>query len=91
MKDRRHYDAPDKDDPFRPVMGRGRKPDHERVPSLRALIRRGVQRQGGVHTGRGHAKRRRGLVAVRAPHALSRRCVIKARYVSLTRNGRGRG
>jgi type IV secretory pathway VirD2 relaxase len=68
-------------------MGRGRKPDHERVPSLRALIRRGVQRQGGVHTGRGHAKPRRGLVAVRAPHALSRRCVIKARYVSLTRNG----
>jgi hypothetical protein len=87
MKDGNHRDAPDKDDPFRPVMGRGRKPDHERTPSLRALIQRAVQRQGGVYTGRGLAKSRRGLVAVRVPHALSRRCVIKARYVSLTRNG----
>jgi len=80
-------DSGDKDDAFRPVMGRGRKPDHERVPSLRALIQRAIQGQSGVHNGPRHTKPRRGLVAVRGPHALSRRCVIKARYVSLARNG----
>lgn len=87
MKDRGHGDAPDRDDPFRPVMGRWPMPDRERGPTLRVLIQRAVQRQGGLHSGPRHAKPRRGLVAVRAPHALSRRCVIKSRYVTLTRNG----
>ena len=33
------------------------------------------------------AKPRRGRIAVRAPHAASRRCVVKGRYVPLNENG----
>jgi hypothetical protein len=71
-------DSGDKDAPLRPVMGRRRVPDDERTHTFRALMQRALQRHGGMHSGARHAKAQRGLVAVRAPHAFSRRCVIKA-------------
>jgi hypothetical protein len=81
-------DGKEPEDPFRPKMGRHRRPDHERVPSFTAQIARLVANRGGLKRGVGRAASKRGRVAVRAPHALSRRCVIKARYVAMTGNGR---
>jgi hypothetical protein len=80
-------DGKEPEDPFRPRMGRHRRPDHERVPSFSAQMARLIAKRGGVKRGVGRAASKRGRVAVRAPHALSRRCVIKARYVATTRNG----
>jgi hypothetical protein len=76
------------DDPFEPRMGRRQRPDHERVPTFSAQLARLIAKHGGRKRGIGRAASMRGRVAVRAPHALSRRCVIKARYVAMTGNGR---
>ena len=77
----------DGDDRFRPQMGRRRPSGHERAPTFRVLMLRAIQKQGGVHFGARRSQSRRGLVAVREPHGFSRRCVIKGRYVSMTRHG----
>jgi type IV secretory pathway VirD2 relaxase len=69
-------------------MGRRRPCDVERQPSFKAQIARALAKYGGRRTGVGRTSNRRGRVAVREPHARSRRCVIKARYVPLTRRGR---
>jgi type IV secretory pathway VirD2 relaxase len=81
-------DAIDREDAFRPKMGRRRPPAPERVPTFRAQLARAIAKQGGRKKGVGRAASKLGRVAVRAPHALSRRCVIKARYVPMTGNGR---
>jgi hypothetical protein len=75
------------DDPFQPRMGRRQRPDHERVPTFGAQLAQLIAKRGGRKRGIGRAASMRGRVAVRAPHALSRRCVIKARYVAMTGNG----
>jgi hypothetical protein len=68
---------------FHPKMGRRRGPDRERIPPLHvSLARTAPQRGGGSRKGR--ARNQLGRVAVREPHSLSRRCVIKTRYVSTT-------
>ena len=76
------------DDSFGPRMGRRQRPDHEREPTFSAQLARLIAKHGGRKRGMGRAAPMRGRVAVRAPHALSRRCVIKARYVAMTGNGR---
>jgi Protein of unknown function (DUF3363) len=78
----------DRDDAFRPKMGRRQPAGPERVPNFRGQIARAIAKQGGRKKGIGRAASKRGRVAVRAPHALSRRCVIKARYIPMTGNGR---
>ncbi|HVZ70959.1 MAG TPA: DUF3363 domain-containing protein [Polyangia bacterium] len=78
----------EREDPFRPKMGRRKGPDRERVPNFRAQLARAIAKQGGPKRGPGRAISKRGHIAVRPPHALSRRCVIKARYVSMSGNGR---
>ena len=80
-------DDVDDEEPFRPKIGRRPKPDRERVPTFRVAIARAIAKQGGRKKGP-RAASRRGRIAVRAPQALSRRCVIKARYVAMTGNGR---
>ena len=71
---------------FRPKMGGRIGFDRDRVPSFRALMARALNKYGGIRV---RAKRspQPGRVAVREPHARSRRCVIKARYVPLTARG----
>ena len=76
------------DDPFRPKMGRRHAPDRDRIPPFSAQMARSIAKRGGAKTSRGGALSKRGRIAVRAPHAFSRRGVIKARYVSMTGNGR---
>ena len=87
---RRPTDRPggEPDDLFRPRMGRRQSPERDRVPSFTAQMARLIAQRGGIKTGVGRTASKRGRIAVRAPHALSRRCVIKARYVSMTGNGR---
>jgi hypothetical protein len=68
----------DFDDPFRPRFGRRRVVDRDRVPSPGGGFRR-VQRKT--------MRPRLGRVAVKGPHASSRRCVIKASYVPIRTNG----
>ena len=86
-EDQGRRDGAEPEDPFRPRMGRGQSRDHERIPSFRAQLARAIAKHGGPKKG-GGAATKRGRVAVREPHALSRRCVIKGRYVAMTGNGR---
>ena len=76
------------DDPFRPVMGKKSRGDRDRAPRFRTQLYRAMQKFGGMRGAERAATARRGLVAVRPPRALSRRCVIKARYVSTARGQR---
>jgi Protein of unknown function (DUF3363) len=68
----------DFDDPFRPRFGRPRAGDRDRVPTLGGGLRRGLRKT---------MRPRPGRVAVKGPHASSRRCVIKARYVPIRTHG----
>jgi hypothetical protein len=86
--DRDDRDRADDDDSFRPRIGSRRQPRAERVPTFLGAIARAVAKQGGRKRGSGRAASKRGRIAVRAPHELSRRCVVKARYVPMTGNGR---
>jgi type IV secretory pathway VirD2 relaxase len=81
-------DVVDSEEPFRPKIGRKPGPERERAPTFRGLMTRAMARQGGWKNGPGGAAPRRARIAVRAPHELSRRCVIKSRYASMTGNGR---
>lgn len=75
------------DEAFRPKMGRRRPRDREHVLPLPVRLARSAPRRAGV----GHDRRLRsqpGRIAVREPHALSRRCVVKARYVPMAGSGR---
>ena len=78
----------DEDETFRPKMGRRSPPDRERVASLHVRLARTAPRRGGDGARGRRARNQPGRVAVREPHALSRRCVIKARYVAMTASGR---
>jgi type IV secretory pathway VirD2 relaxase len=79
---------PEDDGILRPRMGRRRPPDRERAPSFHLRMARAAQKHAGGG-GRGRrARNQPGRVAVREPHALSRRCIIKARYVPMTATGR---
>jgi len=68
---------------FRPRIGRRNRRDRDLVPPLYVRLARTAQK-----TGKGSRRQRSraqpGRIAVRPPHALSRRCIIKARYVSTT-------
>jgi type IV secretory pathway VirD2 relaxase len=80
-------------DPFeptfviRPRIGRKAPPTRDQVPTFRGQLLRAIQRHGGWRSRGGPAGRRRGSIAVREPHARSRRCVVKARYVSMSARG----
>ena len=73
---------------FRPRMGRRNRADQERAPSFLVRLARTAPRpaRNGARAGRG--RNQPGRIAVRAPHALSRRCVIKSKYVPMTGEGR---
>lgn len=77
----------DRDDVFRPRIGRRPPRDRERVPTLRGAIARAMQKRGGWPVRGRKESRRLGTVAVREPHASSRRCVVKGRYVQLRAGG----
>jgi hypothetical protein len=79
---------PDDDGIIRPRMGRRNRPDRERVPSFQIRLARTAPRRPGTETRGQRARNQPGRVAVRQPHALSRRCVIKSRYVPMTAGGR---
>ena len=68
---------------FRPKMGGRQRPDGERIPTFRGQMARLIAKHGGIRA-RATRAPQRGRVAVKAPHALSRRCVIKAHYVPMT-------
>jgi hypothetical protein len=70
---------------FRPRIGR--RPKEERVPRFRVQVLRALQKHGGGTSGAHTTGQRRCGVVVRAPHASSRRCVIKGRYVTMRENG----
>jgi len=79
---------PDDDAILRPRMGRKNRADQGRVPSFPVRLARTAPRpaRGGGRRGRGRNQPSR--IAVREPHALSRRCVIKSKYVPMTGEGR---
>ena len=81
-------DALEEEHRFRPKMGRARSATPNRAPTFRALVAQLIAKQGGRKSGKGRTASKLGHVAVRAPHALSRKCVIKARYVPIAGNGR---
>jgi type IV secretory pathway VirD2 relaxase len=83
-------DADEDDYLFRPRLGSRRGSNPERGPSFRALIARSIAKQGGRKSGHGRAASRLGRISVRPPHELSRRCVIKTRYIAMTGTGRSR-
>jgi hypothetical protein len=72
---------------FRPRIGRRSRRDRDLVPSFNIRLARTAQKTGQASRGR-RSRIQPGRIAVRAPHALSRRCVIKARYVPTTGDGR---
>ena len=78
------------DVPFRPVMGRRSSPDKHRVPRFGVQLYRAARKLGGLRGAPRAPKARRGLIAVRAPRELSRRCVVKARYVAMSGTGQQR-
>ena len=57
------------------------------VPPFNVRLARTAPKTGKGSRGR-RLRAQPGRIAVRAPHALSRRCVIKVRYVPTTGNGR---
>jgi Protein of unknown function (DUF3363) len=79
---------PEDDSILHPEMGRRRPPDRELSPAFQVRMARAAKRHTGGG-GRGRRVRNQpGRVAVREPNALSRRCVVKARYVPMTTSGR---
>jgi type IV secretory pathway VirD2 relaxase len=81
-------DALEDEHRFRPKIGRARPAAPDRGPTFRVQVARLIAKQGGRKSGKGRTASKLGHVAVRAPHALSRRCVIKARYIPIAGNGR---
>jgi hypothetical protein len=75
------------DDDFRPRIGRRPRVDRDRSRLFVAQMRRAIQKYGGGRRTSSPARAKKGQIAVRPPHAQSRRCVIKARYVRLNANG----
>src|SRR5450432_299019 len=71
---------------FRPKMGGRTAPFGERLPSFRSQMARALNRYGGRRA-RTNRSNQPGRVAVREPRALSRRCVVRARYVPMTTRG----
>src|SRR5262245_30733450 len=69
-------------------MGRRGPRNRERILPLHVRLARTAPRRGGDGTRRRRAGSQPGRVAVREPHPLSRRCVIKSRYVTMTASGR---
>ncbi len=77
-------DPSDVEDLLRPKFGRSANALRISSPSFRSQLARALRKYGPDHFGRQEQRPpRRGRVAVREPHASSRRCVIKARYVPL--------
>jgi type IV secretory pathway VirD2 relaxase len=60
--------------------------DRDRLPPFPVRLARTAPRASGGREQR--ARNQPGRVAVREPHPLSRRCVIKSRYVPMTASGR---
>jgi hypothetical protein len=77
----------DRDDPFRPRMGRRVRVDGARPRTFLAQMHRLARKHGRGSRTDLAARPKRAQIAVRPPHAQSRRCVIKARYVPLNVNG----
>ena len=76
-----------RDDEFRPRIGRRPRGEGDRSWLFVAQMRRAIQKYGGGRRASSSARPKKGQIAVRPPHAQSRRCVIKARYVRLNANG----
>src|SRR5689334_1294624 len=81
-------------DPFEPLMtfkpriaGKRSEADPHRVPLLRVDLKRRLQ-ASSKQKKPGGEKRRTGVAGVAEPTPLSRRCLVKAHYVSM--NGEGR-
>ncbi len=72
---------------LRPKMGRRRLPERQHVPPLLVRLARSAPMRAGTGNGR-RLRSQPGRIAVREPHALSRRCVVKARYVPMAGSGR---
>jgi type IV secretory pathway VirD2 relaxase len=81
-------DPPDGEGILRPKMGRRRSRDRDLVPPFHVRLARTAPRSTGDSARRRRARNQPGRIAVRTPHALSRRCVIKSRYVPMTADGR---
>lgn len=79
---------PDDDTKFHPRMGRRNRPQHDRIPPVLVRLARTAPRLAGKGVRLGRARSQPARIAVREPHALSRRCVIKSRYVPMKADGR---
>lgn len=79
---------PEDDELFRPRMGRRNRPDREGLQPFYVRLARTAPRPAGKGARAQRTRNQPGRVAVREPHALSRRCVIKSRYVPMTAAGR---
>ena len=81
-------DPPSDEGILRPKMGRRQPRDRDLVPPLHVRLARTAPRRAGDSPRRRRVRNQPGRIAVREPHALSRRCVIKSRYVPMTADGR---
>jgi len=82
-------DRPDDDEEIlRPKMGRRAVRDRDLLPPVHVRLARAAPRHPGDGARRRRARNYTGRIAVREPHALSRRCVIKSKYVPMTGEGR---
>lgn len=79
---------PEDDRILRPQMGRRTRLDQEGVQPFYVRLARTAPRPAGRGGRVRRAGNQPGRVAVREPHALSRRCVIKSKYVAMTADGR---
>src|SRR6188508_3116944 len=69
-------------------MGRRNHSEREGVQPFHVRLARTAPRPAGKGGRVRRARNQPGRVAVREPHALSRRCVIKSKYVAMTGEGR---
>jgi len=69
-------------------MGRQNRGDRERVPAFPVRLARTAPRSNDKRVRVRNARNSPSRIAVRAPDALSRRCVIKSKYVAMTGEGR---
>jgi type IV secretory pathway VirD2 relaxase len=75
--------------PLRPrIAGRRPEADPYRVPALSGAVLQRLRGRFGGSAPRRSASRSKGTTEVPKPVALSRRCVVKARYVGLNARGR---
>ena len=81
-------DRPDDDGILRPKIGRRSPRDRDEIPPIHVRMARTAPRRIGESARRRGTRSQPGRIAVREPHALSRRCVIKSRYVAMTASGR---